>query len=137
MRPRSHGTLTLLADGSFTYTPDRRLRGADSFTYRASDGQLTSDATATITVTPDRDPPVTVDDAYSVAEDGKLTVPAPGVLANDTDPDAARDADGLARRRAGPRAPRAQRRRLVHLHARRPTIAGADSFTYRAANGAA
>jgi hypothetical protein len=33
-------------------------------------------------------PPVAVDDAYSVAEGGTLNEPAPGVLGNDTDPDA-------------------------------------------------
>ncbi|MGQ0800600.1 MAG: Ig-like domain-containing protein [Pseudomarimonas sp.] len=33
-------------------------------------------------------PPVAVDDAYTVLEDQTLTVPAPGVLANDSDPDA-------------------------------------------------
>jgi VCBS repeat-containing protein len=32
-------------------------------------------------------PPVAVDDAYSVVGGGTLTVPAPGVLGNDTDPD--------------------------------------------------
>jgi VCBS repeat-containing protein len=32
-------------------------------------------------------PPVAVDDAYVVSEDGILTVPGAGVIANDTDPD--------------------------------------------------
>ena len=34
----SHGTLTLNANGSFTYTPTADYNGPDSFTYRASDG---------------------------------------------------------------------------------------------------
>ncbi len=34
----SHGTLTLNADGSFTYSPKDNFNGTDSFTYRASDG---------------------------------------------------------------------------------------------------
>ena len=30
----SHGTLTLNANGSFTYNPDDNFNGSDSFTYR-------------------------------------------------------------------------------------------------------
>ena len=33
-----HGTLTLDANGSFTYSPEPNFDGGDSFTYRASDG---------------------------------------------------------------------------------------------------
>jgi formylglycine-generating enzyme required for sulfatase activity len=39
-----HGTLTLSADGSFTYTPSAGFTGTDSFSYRVSDGELESDA---------------------------------------------------------------------------------------------
>ncbi|HLP75707.1 MAG TPA: Ig-like domain-containing protein, partial [Candidatus Paceibacterota bacterium] len=38
----SHGSLTLNADGSFTYTPTSGYGGADSFTYHANDGALAS-----------------------------------------------------------------------------------------------
>ena len=41
----------------------------------------------TITVDPVNHAPTAVADAYSVAEDGSLTVPAAGVLANDSDVD--------------------------------------------------
>ena len=46
-----HGTLTLNADGTFTYTPDAGFEGEDSFTFKANDGELDSNvATFTITV---------------------------------------------------------------------------------------
>ena len=54
----SHGSLTLNANGSFTYTPDANYNGTDPFTYRASDGTLASNlATVTITVSAVNDPP--------------------------------------------------------------------------------
>ncbi|MGH7135048.1 MAG: DUF4214 domain-containing protein, partial [Pirellulales bacterium] len=46
----SHGTLTLNADGSFTYTPAAGFDGKDSFTINASDGTNTATRPATITV---------------------------------------------------------------------------------------
>ena len=46
----SHGTLTLYADGSFTYTPSTGYSGADAFTYTASDGTASSSA-ATVSIT--------------------------------------------------------------------------------------
>ena len=47
----SNGTLTLNADGSFTYTPNAGFTGSDSFTYQTNDGIADSNvATVTITV---------------------------------------------------------------------------------------
>jgi hypothetical protein len=48
----THGTVQLAADGTFTYTPDSGFFGVDTFTYRASVEDLTSDATVTIYVVP-------------------------------------------------------------------------------------
>ena len=45
-----HGTLKLESDGSFIYTPDDDYAGIESFTYKASDGDLTSEA-ATVKIT--------------------------------------------------------------------------------------
>ena len=48
-----HGSFTLNANGSFSYTPAAGYSGPDSFTYRASDGlDPSSVATATLTVNP-------------------------------------------------------------------------------------
>jgi uncharacterized repeat protein (TIGR01451 family) len=82
-----HGTLTLNADGSFSYMPDADFNGEDSFTYKANDGELDSEVvTVTITVTPVNDAPVAVDDSYMTAQDMVLDVLAVGgVLANDSD----------------------------------------------------
>ena len=46
----SHGTVTLGADGSFTYTPAPHFAGSDSFTYHAFDGTANSN-TATVSIT--------------------------------------------------------------------------------------
>ena len=82
----SHGSLTLNADGSFTYTPNANYNGSDSFTYKANDGTADSNvATVTLSITPVNDPPVATNDSSSMAEDTALVVAAPGVLGNDTD----------------------------------------------------
>jgi hypothetical protein len=47
-----HGTVTMGADGSFTYTPDQDFTGIDTFTYEAFDGAGASTATVTVTVGP-------------------------------------------------------------------------------------
>ena len=87
-RTPAHGTLALNADGSFTYTPAANYNGPDSFTYKANDGTADSNtATVTITVNAVNDAPVATADSYSTDEDTPLSVGAPGVLANDTDPE--------------------------------------------------
>ncbi len=61
-----HGTLVLNADGTFTYTPTTNYNGADSFTYRVSDGNGGFDtAVVTLTVTPVNDAPDAVNDTIS------------------------------------------------------------------------
>ena len=51
LSPTTHGSLTLNANGSFDYAPDATFFGQDVFTYRASAGGATADATVTIIVT--------------------------------------------------------------------------------------
>jgi len=85
----THGTLTLNADGSFTYAPAADYNGPDQFTYRDSGSTANPDtAIVSLTVTPINDAPVARADAYTTAEDAPLTVAAPGVLGNDSDADA-------------------------------------------------
>jgi hypothetical protein len=61
------GSLALSSDGSFVYTPALNFTGADTFTYKASDGDMDSlVATATITV-------VAVANNPPVANDQSLT----------------------------------------------------------------
>lgn len=45
-----HGTVSLKADGSFTYKADAGYVGSDSFRYAASDGQASDTATVKLTV---------------------------------------------------------------------------------------
>src|SRR5439155_1438230 len=84
----THGSLTLNANGSFSYVPAANYNGSDSFTYKANDGLADSSiATVTLTITAVNDAPVAVNDSYTTAEDATLNVAAPGVLANDSDVD--------------------------------------------------
>ncbi|MFS1883438.1 tandem-95 repeat protein [Vibrio sp. 10N.261.54.E10] len=91
-----YGTLTIRADGSYSFVAD----GSDSqalateataevvFTYTASDGTVNQTNTLTITVTGTNDAPQLTADVGAVNEDATLTVSAEqGVLANDSDVD--------------------------------------------------
>ena len=85
----THGTLTLSADGSFTYTPAANYHGGDSFSYKANDGGLDSNIVAVmLTINSVDDAPVAVDDAYTATGGTALDTPAlTGVLVNDSDAD--------------------------------------------------
>jgi VCBS repeat-containing protein len=77
------GSLVLNADGSFEYTPNPGFVGTDQFTYRATDGTLTSNlANVALSV---QFPPSAQDDTYQTDEDATLSIAAPGVLENDVD----------------------------------------------------
>ena len=79
----NNGTLTLNLDGSFDYIHDGSETITDSFTYKANDTFLDSNAvTVTLTINPKNDAPQANDDVVIVDEDA--TVPI-DVLANDFD----------------------------------------------------
>ena len=80
----SHGSVTVNPDGTVSYTHDGSAAATDSFSYRAFDGQVHSGA-VTVSLTIDLPPtPVGGADEYGVDEDVTFSLPAPGVLANDT-----------------------------------------------------
>jgi hypothetical protein len=74
------GTVSLNADGSFSYRP-AAVGGADTFQYTLSSFAGSSKATVTITV---GTLPVAVGESYPVAANGSRSEAAPGVLKNDT-----------------------------------------------------
>jgi VCBS repeat-containing protein len=131
----SHGSVVLNADGTFTYTPNTNYNGADSFTYRASDGTLSSNvATVMIDIRPVNDAPSAANDNYATDQGQVLDVPAAGVLANDTDV----DGDALTAVLVG--GPTNGTLTLFANGSFRYTpnagFTGTDTFTYRASDGA-
>ncbi|MFA5845061.1 MAG: Ig-like domain-containing protein [Coriobacteriia bacterium] len=132
----AHGTLALRADGSYTYRPAADFNGTDSFTYRAYDGVAYSvPVNVAIAVTPVNDAPVSSADTATIAEDGMLSVAAPGILGNDT------DVDGDALRASVVTGTTHGTLQLVadgsYTYRPSPDFRGTDSFTYRAFDGAA
>ena len=84
----SNGTVYLKSDGSMDYEPDADFHGADSFTYKVSDGALASVSAATVTITVgsvDDAPLIGGDTSGSGSEDTTLS----GTLS-------ATDADGMS-----------------------------------------
>ncbi|HVX59780.1 MAG TPA: Ig-like domain-containing protein [Pirellulales bacterium] len=129
-----HGSLTLNADGSFTYTPNSGFYGADSFTYEDAEGSLTSNtATVTITISRVDQPPVAANDSYTAPGKGALGVVAPGVLTNDSDPDG--DALTVALDAGPSHGTLTLNSDGSFNYAPDAGYSGADSFTYRAYDG--
>jgi VCBS repeat-containing protein len=138
--PPSHGAVVLNASGTFTYTPAADYNGADSFTYRARDAALDSNtATVRITLRGVNDPPVAVNDAYSTNEDTPLTIAAAnlGVLANDTDPDVPAQTLTAILVSTTTRGTLTFNGNGTFTYSPQPNFNGADTFTYRASDGAA
>ncbi|WJH42182.1 Ig-like domain-containing protein [Aliirhizobium terrae] len=81
-----HGTVTINADGSYSYTPVAGYVGSDSFTYTVSDGQATSTYTVTVSVGAANQPPVGADANVVAFEDTPLNGRLP--VATDADGDA-------------------------------------------------
>jgi len=89
----SHGVLTFLADGTFSYLHDGSETASDSFEYQASDGSLSSATTlVSIAISQVDDPPVALPDSLIVPEGSSQALLVGGaisLLGNDTDAEGA------------------------------------------------
>ena len=129
------GTLSGISP-TLIYQPAANFNGTDSFTILANDGQATSDpGTVSITVQAVNDPPAAAGESFSLQAGQALTVPAPGVLGNDSDVDGTALTAQLV---TGPS------KGTLALNADgsltyTPTAgsSGQDSFAYRASDGQA
>ncbi|WP_156490889.1 tandem-95 repeat protein, partial [Marinomonas atlantica] len=81
--PEAQGTVAIV-DGKVQFTPADNFNGDATISYTITDGTATDSADVTVTVAPQNDGPVAVDDTASTSEDTVVTI---DVLANDTDLD--------------------------------------------------
>ncbi|MFV8439114.1 tandem-95 repeat protein [Vibrio owensii] len=81
--PEEQGTVAIV-DGELVFTPAEDFNGEATITYVVTDGELTDEATVSVTVNPVNDAPVANDDSTTTDEDTPVTI---DVLLNDTDVD--------------------------------------------------
>ena len=80
-----HGTVTINPDGTLRYLPNADFNGQDVIVYTISDANgARATASVLVTVVGENDPPVAVNDTFTVTEDTPATIV---VLANDRDID--------------------------------------------------
>ncbi|MEL6110178.1 MAG: Ig-like domain-containing protein, partial [Planctomycetota bacterium] len=80
------GSLSLNADGTFTYLPEANFTGEVTFTYKVNDGEADSlVADATIMVSPVNDAPVATGDQLTGTEDTPEVMTVQSLTANDFD----------------------------------------------------
>ncbi|WP_052470703.1 tandem-95 repeat protein, partial [Vibrio owensii] len=81
--PAEQGTVEIV-DGKLVFTPAEDFNGEATITYVVTDGELTDEATVSVTVNPVNDAPVANDDSTTTDEDTPVTI---DVLPNDSDVD--------------------------------------------------
>jgi VCBS repeat-containing protein len=127
-----HGTVTMNANGSYSYVPNANFNGTDSFTYTVADGRGgTSTATVTVTVDPVNDAPVATTATVAGNEDGSVSG---AVVATDVDGDAltySLAADGAPANGTVTVNPDGS---FTYVPA--PNFNGTDTFTYSVTDGA-
>ena len=130
--PPAQGTLTLNANGSLNYAPAAGFTGIVTFTYRAYDGTINSNnATVTIKI---NGRPVAIANTYAATEDAQLSISAPGILANDTDPENDPLTAQLTTNVSNGTLSLSANGGFTYLPAQ--NFNGTDSFTYKAFDGA-
>ncbi len=128
----TRGTVVLNADGSFVYTPGTGFSGTDVFTYQAQDS-LQRSGIARVKI--GNTLPVAANDGpYSAVNDGVLTLGAPGILGNDVDSE--NDPLSAVLVAAPTHGTLTLNGDGSFSYFAAPGYVGADSFTYRASDGA-
>lgn len=134
----AHGKLILADSGGFSFAPAHNYNGEDRFVYRVgtSTNTLASESqTISIAITPVNDAPEAHGDQFLVQQNTPLSIPAPGVLKNDTDVDSEHLKAQLV---TGPKSGTvALNEDGSFVYTPATDFTGADSFTYLASDGTA
>lgn len=86
--PLNGNLVAFNSDGSFTYQHTSAAATSDSFTYKVNDGIVDGNTvTVNLTIVRGNQAPVAFADTYGLTRGSTLSVAAPGVMSNDTDPD--------------------------------------------------
>lgn len=83
----SNGLVSINGSTAIIYTPTLNFNGIDTFEYTVSDGHLTATGAVTVTIVAQPDPVIANDDSDITLVSTALVIAAPGVVANDADPD--------------------------------------------------
>ncbi|MEE3233614.1 MAG: Ig-like domain-containing protein, partial [Candidatus Latescibacterota bacterium] len=123
----SKGTATL-SGNTVTYTPNSNYSGSDSFTFKASDGSLTSSAgTVFVTMNAVNDAPVATAQSVSTNEDTQLSITLAG-----TDPEGSNLTYALA---SNPSKGTASLSGNTVTFTPTTNYSGSDSFTFKVSDG--